>query len=248
MTEHPLPGRATAGVVRVGDTVRRPVGPWTPAVDALLLHLEQVGFSGAPRALGRDAQGRQVLQHVPGEAGVPSPSWSPDRLRDVGRLLADLHAALRGFRPPPDAAWACPVVPDALELVCHGDPAPWNLVASPRGLVLIDWDAAGPATALWELAYAAQTAAPLEPGREPAASATGLRAVVDGYDLDEAGRRRLVPLLARRAQGMVDLLTEGARTGRQPWARLEEEDGAYWRDVTAHLRRHEAVWEQALLG
>ena len=48
-------------MVRVGDTVRRPAGPWTPAVDALLRHLEDVGFPGAPRALGRD---RHVLPGV----------------------------------------------------------------------------------------------------------------------------------------------------------------------------------------
>jgi len=34
-------------VVRVGDTVRRPVGPHTEAVDALLRHFEAVGFDGA---------------------------------------------------------------------------------------------------------------------------------------------------------------------------------------------------------
>jgi len=228
--------------------VRRPAGAWTPAVDALLRHLEDVGFAGAPRALGRDAQGRQVLEHVPGDAGGPSPSWSPGELRAVGRLLADLHRAVRGFVPPVDAVWGGAVVPDAQELVCHGDPAPWNLVASPRGWVLVDWDAAGPATALWDLAYTAQTASPLEPGRGLVPSAAALRALVDGYDLDEVGRRRLVPLLARRAQGMVDLLDDGRTTGRQPWARLEAEDGAYWRGAVAHLRMHEPVWERALLG
>ncbi|MFI2076838.1 MULTISPECIES: hypothetical protein [Streptomyces] len=32
----PLPGgNVSAGVVRIGDTVRRPAGPWTPAVHAL---------------------------------------------------------------------------------------------------------------------------------------------------------------------------------------------------------------------
>ena len=69
--EQPLPGNVTTGVVRVGDTVRRPVGPWTDAVDALLTHLHDVGFDGAPRPLGRDDQGRQVLEYVPGECGHP---------------------------------------------------------------------------------------------------------------------------------------------------------------------------------
>ena len=34
-----LAGGNLGGAVRVGDTVRRPVGPWTPAVHALLGHL-----------------------------------------------------------------------------------------------------------------------------------------------------------------------------------------------------------------
>ena len=37
-------GDVTEGVVRVGNTVRRPVGPHSPLVHALLAHLESVGF------------------------------------------------------------------------------------------------------------------------------------------------------------------------------------------------------------
>lgn len=48
-------------VVRIGDTVRRPVHRWTPAVHALLRYLEAVGFSGVPRVLGFDELGREVL-------------------------------------------------------------------------------------------------------------------------------------------------------------------------------------------
>jgi hypothetical protein len=60
-----------AGVVRVGDTVRRAAGPWTPAVHALLRHLRDAGFSGAPLPLGVDGDGREVLTFVPG--AVPWP-------------------------------------------------------------------------------------------------------------------------------------------------------------------------------
>jgi hypothetical protein len=46
--EEPLSGgNVSQGVVRVGDTVRRPAGPHTPAVHALLSHLHAVGFAGA---------------------------------------------------------------------------------------------------------------------------------------------------------------------------------------------------------
>ena len=59
--EQVLEGGNTSVVVRVGDTVRRTAGHWTPAVHALLDHLESVGFDAAPRALGTDEQGREVL-------------------------------------------------------------------------------------------------------------------------------------------------------------------------------------------
>ena len=52
--EIPLADGSMTTVVRVGDTVRRPVGRWTPAVHSLLRHLEAVGFEGAPRVLGFD--------------------------------------------------------------------------------------------------------------------------------------------------------------------------------------------------
>lgn len=38
--EQILGGDARSPVVRIGDTVRRPSGAWTPAVHALLRHLE----------------------------------------------------------------------------------------------------------------------------------------------------------------------------------------------------------------
>ena len=49
--------------------MRRPAGFWTPAVQALLEHLEAAGFEGAPRPRGIDDEGREVLTYVDGIAG-----------------------------------------------------------------------------------------------------------------------------------------------------------------------------------
>jgi hypothetical protein len=54
-------GRQTAGVVRVGGTVRRPLGERSDYVQVVLRHLEAVGFDGAPRLLGIDEQAREIL-------------------------------------------------------------------------------------------------------------------------------------------------------------------------------------------
>ena len=98
-------GDVTEGVVRVGDTVRRPVGPHSPLVHALLAHLESVGFEGAPRFLGIDGSGREVLSYIDGEvAGRPRPPWIADetRLASVGRLVRAYDDAAASFTPPPD--------------------------------------------------------------------------------------------------------------------------------------------------
>jgi Ser/Thr protein kinase RdoA (MazF antagonist) len=244
--EQALTGNVTMGVVRVGDTVRRPAGPWTDAVDALLVHLHEVGFRGAPRPLGRDDQGRQVLEYVPGEVGDPAGTYSLDDLASIGAFLADLHRATATFVPPIGAGWRPAIPADGAELICHHDVAPWNLVRSARGWVLIDWDAAGPGTRSWELAYAAQSMAGMRPDRPLGESAERLRVLVDGYGLPAADRPALAALLGRRAGAMVELLEAGARTGRQPWARIHAEDGAYWRATAELLDAHVDRWTAAL--
>ncbi|WBB77890.1 phosphotransferase [Micromonospora sp. WMMD882] len=241
--EEPLPGNVTSGVVRVGDTVRRPAGPWTDSVDALLRHLHAAGFEAAPRPLGRDGQGRQVLEYVPGELGPESGTYPPAELRAIGRMLAELHEATAGFVPPPGAVWNQVIRPDREELVCHHDVAPWNLVRSPgRGWVLIDWDSAAPGSRLWDLAYAAQSMAGLRADRPVAESAARLRAFVDGYGLDEADRPALATMLGRRARAMYDLLRDGHERQRQPWARIWREDGPYWLATAEYLDAHVDAW------
>jgi hypothetical protein len=70
--------------VRIGDTVHRRAGPWTPAVHALLRYLERASFP-APRVLGMDAQGREVLRFIEGEAH--NGTFAPHRTQNFGRTL-----------------------------------------------------------------------------------------------------------------------------------------------------------------
>jgi hypothetical protein len=70
--EEILQDSAHRRVIRLGDTVRRPTQPWTPAVHALLQHLEEVGFPYSPRVLGIDKEGREILTYLDGESGPQS--------------------------------------------------------------------------------------------------------------------------------------------------------------------------------
>lgn len=95
-----LSGGNTTVVVRIGDTVRRPVGPWTPAVHDVLNHLAAVGFPGSPRVLGVDDAGREILAFVPGEVGClsaakPLPAWfrTAESCWSIGRWIRDFQSA-----------------------------------------------------------------------------------------------------------------------------------------------------------
>jgi hypothetical protein len=137
-------GQETPGVVRVGDTVRRPPGPNAGFVHALLRHLEAVGFAGAPRLLGVDCQGRDMLTYVPGAVVLDGLPLSDAQLVAAAHLVRAFHDATAGT-----------ALAGAAEVVCHTDLGPHNTVfEDTRPVALIDWSDARPGTRLEDLADA----------------------------------------------------------------------------------------------
>lgn len=179
MEEVRLPGGNAGGAVLVNGTVRRPTGPWTPAVHALLCHLEARGMPGVPRVLGIDEQGREVLSFLPGTTvgeQEPWPPWvhSDDALSQVGAWLRRYHGAVADFVPPADARWRTQSRPwQPGDIVGHNDAAPYNAVWTPAGagveagvaggelVGFVDWDFAGPGSALHDLAFTVFSWVPL---------------------------------------------------------------------------------------
>jgi hypothetical protein len=238
-----LGGDVSEGVVRVGDTVRRPLGPNAPALHAVLEHLERVGFAGAPRLLGVDHRGREVLSYLEGEvAGRPRPPWiaDDDRLRSVARLLLGYHEAITGFVLPsavvPD--WGIPELPDLPpldppepeELIGHQDVTPENVVfRDGKAVALIDFDLAKPASRLLDvlnaLVYWAPLADPVDryPEMRGLDPAHRCRVFADAYGLEPAARARLVPLAlgyTRRAWHLMRYRADQLGGG---WRRMWDE-------------------------
>ncbi|MEY2472458.1 MAG: hypothetical protein QOK28_1787 [Actinomycetota bacterium] len=238
MEEQPLAGgNLSTGVVRVGDTVRRPIGPWTPAVHALLHHLEGRGFTGAPRVLGFDDQGREILEYIEGEVQWPDNGRLDDvaLLHRIGAMLRAFHDAVADFYPPSRAVWrfpemaadAEPFVDERGVIVCHNDTAAWNIVATDKRVALIDWDAAGPRPPIWDVAYCAVgLLSPL------ARVGERLAALADGYRLSAADRARLPEVLVARITSSYEHMRLRAEAGQAPWDRLwAEGHGDAWAEL-----------------
>jgi hypothetical protein len=90
--------------------------------------------------------------------------------------------------------------------------------------VLVDWDLAGPTTAVWELAGAAWRLLPLYRGPADWALAEPpeqrLRDLADGYGLARSQRRRLVPAVIERMQSLADTIRLWGAEGIGQWAGL----------------------------
>jgi hypothetical protein len=236
--EHRLPGgNFDNTVVRVGNTVRRRSGPWTPAVHTLLSYLAESGFGASPVPYGIDSQGHEVLSYIDGEAGrYPlAPFMRSDAtLMSVGRLLRALHDLTERFPLPSGAGWqqAAPD-PGPVEVVCHNDWAPYNAVFRSHQLVgFFDWDFARPGSRLWDLAWAALTWVPLwndedeaHQGRQVAPNQSQrLRLLCDAYGL--ADRKEVLSTVHARVLSTSQWLEDGAARGEPVFRRLVDEGHA----------------------
>ena len=171
--EQQLEGGNAGGAVLVNGTVRRPTGPWTPAVHALLRHLERQNFEGSPRVLGIDERGREILTFIPGLSigeVQPWPAWvhSEDALLQVGGWLRRYHDCVRDFVPPAAARWRIGSHDwRPGDVIGHNDAAPYNAVwrvepdMHTRLVGFIDWDFASPCAPVWDLAFTAFSWVPL---------------------------------------------------------------------------------------
>ncbi len=236
MSEQEIPlagGDVTEGIVRVGDTVRRPIGDHSTAVHRVLRHLEEVGFDGAPRFIGIDAQGREVLTYIDGEvAGRPWPTWVAEsgRAASVARLLRRLDDALIPLAVPSDLAFDLsgrPAVPPASAFLGHRDVTPENTVfRKGQAHALIDFDLVRPSTRIDEVCNlllwwgAWMPVEDREPVMRNIDAAERARLLVDSYTLAQDDRHLVVDSAIDAASRSWFSMRDRARTRGGGWARM----------------------------
>jgi hypothetical protein len=227
-------GDVTVGVVRIGDTVRRPHQESSERVAAYLQHLEAAGFDGAPRYLGVDGKGRDVLTFLDGDVpGSPVEPWAAADgvLPGVARLVRRLHDASVGFVAPERAAQPGrpqPLFPaDEPRIVAQRDVTPQNTVFRDGLAVgLIDFDLSDWTTRSVDLANTAMHWIPLSDpvDRDPVYAdvdvAARLRLLLDGYGREVVSAGQFLHACELRFAGSYDIMRWSAEHLGGGWARM----------------------------
>lgn len=218
-SEEQLAGGNMTPVSRVGGTVRRAAGPWTPQVQRLLRLLRAKGISEVPEVLGMDEKGREILSFLPGQAGhaLVGELRADEVLAQAGRLLRRIHDATQDVAQDWLEGWRAPVR-QPVEVICHGDFAPYNCLFEQGSLTgVIDFDYAHPGSRAWDLAYALYRFAPLMDPSNPDSfgdfdqQLRRARLLCDAYGLTH--RTGLGAVILARVESMVEFLRQGAARG-----------------------------------
>ena len=136
-------GRSAGEVIRIGDTVRRDIGPHSEFVHSLLKLLEEKHFEYAPKFLGTDEKGREILSFIKGEVSHGKREWNDKQLLEITQIIKKFHDATEKSQLAGND-----------EIVCHNDIAPWNIILDkdiPVGI--IDFDGAASGKRVDDLAY-----------------------------------------------------------------------------------------------
>lgn len=234
MTEQPLTGgRNAEEVVRIGDTVHRAREPGSEFAARLLRYLESAGYAYAPRYLGTDDRGRDILTYITGQT-TDHPSQRTDGAYARGAaMLRELHDITAGH---PLAA--------GRECVVHGDPGPFNTIFDAgQPAAFIDWTSCRPGDRLEDLGYMAWSWCVQAHGNVPVPDqARHVRELRDGYGPVAPGT--LIRAMVRSQDRITEIF--GPLLG-DPELRAWAAEAFQWAaEDRALLRAHERVFLAAL--
>lgn len=214
-------------VERIGDTVRRPVNRWTPAVHGLLKYLEEKDFCGVPRLHGVDDV-CETLSWIEGETGTrpwPEVLRTDSGLEQLSGFLKSYHRITKGYIPSETAEWCVPGLRWQPGLIIrHGDLGPWNTIWSDDLLQgVIDWDLAEPGKEITDVAQIAWHLVPLRGDgfwskagfEEPPALRKRMHVLCEAYG--EFSPDGVVHALHDLQETEISRISTLGRSGVEPW-------------------------------
>jgi Phosphotransferase enzyme family len=127
-----------------GGVVYRPSHPWSEGTRLLLDFCRAEGLEFVPEWRGRDEDGNEKFEYINGEVGnYPLPEFLKNITAVVtaGRMLRRFHDATAKLIGNDTLRLQLGAL-DPVEVVCHGDFAPYNCVFDGKGRIkgIIDFD------------------------------------------------------------------------------------------------------------
>ncbi|MEU0240914.1 phosphotransferase [Nocardiopsis sp. NPDC006198] len=182
-----------------GRSVHRPDHPAREFERALLDHLHDRGWRGAPRQYGHDHRGRLVYDFLPGRAVHHRAPLPRHYIARAARLTREFHDLTAGTALAGDQ-----------EVVCHNDLDPRNTIdLDGVPYAFVDWELAAPGRRVHDVAHLCWQFARLGPGAVGAGAR--IRLVCDSYGLAERGDvvETVLWWQDRCRRGILDLAAKG---------------------------------------
>jgi tRNA A-37 threonylcarbamoyl transferase component Bud32 len=218
------------GPVRVGNTVLRAASPNTELVHRVLRHLEDAGVRWAPRALGIDDEGREILSWIP---GVTVTTGQEIDLPELARMVRSLHDLTAGFVP-------------GHECVIHDDLQPRNVVVRQgKPVGLIDWEQARPGRRVEDVANLCWSFVEPTPQSDCGDVGQRWRSIADDYGL-EARDDLVATVLARMSKCAEDIERQAGRGSLRHRRLAERGDHVMIREMQEWVADHEQALRTAV--
>lgn len=214
--------------------MRRATTAATPWIHRLLDHLQDAGFEAAPRVLGFDERGREMLTFVDGEARRGG-ERSDGVLVEVMRLVRRVHDLTAGTELAEDE-----------ECVIHGDLSPRNTIyRDGHPVAIIDWDSARPGRRMWDVSRACWQFVDPGPGSDAVEVSRRWRLMTEAYGVEDTSM--LVAEVVDRLDENADGIEAEAVGGSEPHRRLVDLGApATIRSVRDWVVTHRADLERGL--
>lgn len=226
------------------DKVYRPSGKWSAAVHTLLSYLEKNGFNAAPKSYGFDGCGNEVLSYVNGDVfnyPLKENIATKEALASAGKLLREYHDVSSAFVSKlanEKMEWMLPVR-EPVEVICHGDYAPYNVALNGVQTVgIFDFDTAHPAPRIWDVAYAVYCWSPFKTHEHDSmgdlkSQSVRAKLFCDAYGLDHESRESLVITMIDRIHALVDYMQDEAANGNETFIQHIKDNHhlAYFADI-----------------
>lgn len=216
---------------RVGATVHCAPGTKPDFVRDLLRYLEDQAFDGAPRLLGVDEHGRDIVTFSEGFVApdLDVRRWRFEQIEAAFKLLRAFHDVTAGS-----------LLAGSAEVVCHNDFTPQNVVfRDGRPAVLIDWEFAAPGSRRRDLAHGLWQWLNIGPDGPPVeVQGERIKRVLDVYGFPQA-EGMIEEIRAREAE-WLQLAIRGAGATEATINRTPE----HWASTAAWVKQ-ELAWLDA---